>query len=461
MADTPATTDERTETPPRELTREYVAGGTQGAYARAIRALPHYIDDLTRDLGDDLYDRMLVDPQIISAVNTFKAAVLEDGVHLASAIADEHDGQYAQAQEIVQFCQTVLDGLTTPLNVVLWDLLDAIVYGNKVAEEVYALRNGKLVLTALKVKPRRTIAFVVDAYLNVLGLTARMPDQPGASVHVAGSATGTVPNLLPREKFAILTFRPKDSDPRGTSILRAAYNAWWLKMQSWPELLKFLAQFGSPSLVGITAEDAEGSFDKDENGNDIPETWQTAEQRLLAALLEFRNGTALALPHGASANALDVSDSNAFDGAIALFNREIMIAILHQTLATGEGEHASRAQAGVHQDTLGWIIKQSKQLVEWMLRTDVLRPLVRYNFGAEAEALTPQPSLGAVAQQDLTPLMTAVAALERAGYFDDDQRPEVDTKLGLPQRKHARRDQAQPNTNDASDATDGEDEDGQ
>ena len=426
---------------PVEPTTEYVAGGALRAYGQLVRSLPWHIDDITRDLGDDVYDRMLVDPQVLSCINIFKAGVLGDGLHLSAAIEQEDAPDYARAQELLTFCEDVLAALTTPLDAVLWDILDAIVYGNKVAEQVYALRDGQLVLTALKVKPRRSIAFVVDAYLNVLGMTAVMPGSY-APVQV-GSIGGDIlpPNLLPRSKFAILTFRPKDSDPRGTSILRAAYNAWWLKMQTWPELLKFLAQFAGAAIIGITSPDDRGGFDLDGDGQPIPGTWKSGEERMLDALMEFRNGAALALANGSQA--IPVSSTNggtAFERAISLFDKQIMIAILHQTLASGEGEHASRAQAGIHQDTLGLILRQAKHAVTGMFVRDILQPLVRYNFGDAALALTPKASLGEVEQQDMTAMLTAVAQLERAGWFEDDQRPAVDVKLGLPQRKQVTRD---------------------
>ena len=65
-----------------------------------VRGLPPYIDDLTRDFGDDLYSRMLVDGQVAACITILKAAILEDGIHLSPAIDEETDPQYELAKEI-------------------------------------------------------------------------------------------------------------------------------------------------------------------------------------------------------------------------------------------------------------------------------------------------------------------------------------------------------------------------
>lgn len=49
---------------------EYVSGGSWSWTASYLRSLAWYIDDTTRDLGDDLYDRMSLDPQIADGHQT-------------------------------------------------------------------------------------------------------------------------------------------------------------------------------------------------------------------------------------------------------------------------------------------------------------------------------------------------------------------------------------------------------
>src|SRR5438270_770319 len=62
--------------------QEYVAAGDYGFYQNLTRSLPWAIDDISTDFGDDVYDRMLHDPQILSCLNVLKAGILEDGINL-------------------------------------------------------------------------------------------------------------------------------------------------------------------------------------------------------------------------------------------------------------------------------------------------------------------------------------------------------------------------------------------
>lgn len=422
-----------------EAHQEYVAAGgrTWHAYGNAIMPLPWAIDDITRDFGADLYLRMLRDPQCLAVVNIFKASILDSGIRLASARPKPEQDGHKKAARLLEFCQEALDRIDT-LTESLWNQLDAIAVGNKIAEQTYIDHNGRLWLDKYKVKPARSLAFAVDAYMNVIGLLATIPGV--SSQAQTGTLIGDVsvqPNLLPRGKFAILSFRSEDSDPRGTSILRAAYTPWWAKMQVYPEYLKFLAQFAGPSIVGVTAPDAKGDYDYDGDGLAVPGSYKSAERRLADALLELRNGSAIAVPNGAAVTPLAVdyaAGGTAFDTAFGLFDRQIVKAVLHQTLATEEAQHGTRAQASVHQDALSMVLVQAKLSVARMIRADILRALIRYNFGDKYVPLTPLVNLGETEQQDVTPLMLAVAALERVGWFTDSQRPAVDSLLNLPQR---------------------------
>ena len=112
---------------------EYVAGGSLW---RGVQTLPRQIDDLTRDLGDDLYERMLIDPQVQACVNVLRASVLADGVTLSPAVTDEQADGYTKAVEIADFCTSVLADLSTPLADALWDLLSALPLGVRIAEQV-------------------------------------------------------------------------------------------------------------------------------------------------------------------------------------------------------------------------------------------------------------------------------------------------------------------------------------
>lgn len=424
--------------------RQYVAGSGLAWYSNYARSLPWAFDDLTADFGDDYYERMLFDAVVSSCVTIYKASVLEEGIALAPAIDDKDDPRYDKSKLMLEYCQRVIDDLDPSMDDTLWGMLDACAYGNKVAELNWSDERTytgmqHLRLVSIKVKPRRSTAFVVDTYLNVLGLVARIPGigvpvQTGTILAIA--EPGQLENMLPRSKFAVLTFRPKDNDPRGTSILRPANTAWYNKMQTWPEYLRYLAQFASPGLIGFTPPGAEAMPPTDGLGNPIPGPLVYPEQQMVATLTQWRNGAALAFQAGALVTPVQSQgEGRAFLSAFDEYDRQISKAILTQTLATGEGQHQARAAASVHQDVLTTLIRQGRRAVVRMLRRDVLQQIIRLNFGEQAtQELTPKVSLGNVEQVDFGTTANAIAALVKARYLDPSQYPAVDELLNLPAR---------------------------
>lgn len=433
-------------------TSERVAGSVSSYQSRRmLRGLPWAFDDLTRDFGDDIYERMLLDPTPRAVLNTLISSIIEEGVMCTCPVTDEGADGYALGMEICDFTRAVLDDLATPLDDVLWDMLGAIAVGARVAEEVYTLTPASsyslpttspiqrgaelLVLSALKVRPRRSVAFVVDAFMNVTGLLGRPPGGTIVTSIVVDSPGKPIADLLPREKFAVLSFRPVDNDPRGSSALRPAYTPWWTKMQVYPEFLKYLAQFASPSIAVMASEDATKNGVKVTNADGTVST-KPAVEVLGDALLAFQNGTGMAFPYGTLLDAIEVAgDGEAFHKAFTYCDQQISMAVLHQTLATLEAQHQARASSQVHQDTLDTIVRQAKRAVCLMLRRDVLRPMIAYNYGADAaRMLCPMVSLGSVERQDLAAMMNAVAQLARAGYLDPSQYAALDAQLNLPVR---------------------------
>jgi hypothetical protein len=446
--------------------REFVAGGGSGWWAAPARSLPHPFDDLTTDFGNDIYVEMMRDAQVAAAILVLKASILEDGVMLAPAVEDQSDSRYKRAVKIRDIAVRMLKRLDQPFDDVLWNMLDGLYLGNKVAEQVFewqTVGNEELLqLKALKPKPRQLVSFVVDPYMNLIGLIAARPGQAAPPVLVDGSPV-SADIILPPDKFCIFTHRPEDGDPRGTSALRPAYEAWWKKRQLGPEYLHYLSQFASPSVWATPPEGIERVPEMDPLGNltdedgavlDPDDPTQVAEaieplspqEELLALLLEWRNGYALAVAPGTQVHTVEmIGDGSSFLNAFQLYDSQITKAILTQSLATEEGQHQSRSAASVHQDVLDTLVRQGKQSLTRMIYYQILIPWVQRNWGDKAaEELVPVPSLGTTERQDLPALMTACAALMRAAYFAPSQLPAVDELLNLPVRDLSQAPVAQP-----------------
>lgn len=427
-----------------ELLREYVAGGEQLAVWRDRQtvALPWSLDDLRTDFGDDIYDRMLNDSQVAACAAVLKTAIIEDGINIISAVKGKDEDGFAKAKEIADEAIPMLEALSVPADDVWWDLLNAMFYGYGVAEQIFELRDGVtkknkskklLQLAKLKVKPRRSVAFVVDAYLNVKGLIGREPNGQFPSLTNIDPA-----KVISREKFAILTFRPKNGDPRGTSLLRSAFDPWWRKRQTHVELLKYLTQFASPSIWATAPEKAKATTqevpDPDNPGQMIRQII-TVEEALLRMLEQFKNGTVAALPFGTELHTIQsTGEGRAFFAAIGQADQDITRAMLTQELATTSGQFQTRAASQVHQDVLDTIVRAGKHMLARMVARDVLTPWVRYNWGDDCATLAPRVNFGETEAQDRATLINAIANLYRAGYIDDSQLIAIDEALGLPPR---------------------------
>jgi hypothetical protein len=237
-------------------TSEFVSGTPNVRLSSYAEALPFYIDDATKDFGDDLYERMLNDAQVYSCVEILKLNVLGEGYTLQPAVekptanpsqtpggAKNYGRQarldYDLAKEVADFCQDNLDGLYhtggKPFEAFLYEMMEALALGNKVAEKVYRdeddaaapyprlnarTRGRAVMLDRLKVKPRRCVRFVVNAFRDVVALTAVVPGRYDSLIPYGfyGADPSKSPANLPRDKFVIFTYNPKDNDPRGHAL---------------------------------------------------------------------------------------------------------------------------------------------------------------------------------------------------------------------------------------------------
>lgn len=430
--------------PEAPATAEAVSGGIPiwlGTYLNHLHSLPHFMDDLTRDFGDGIYDEMRKDPQVKSDLNTLKVAILSGGLSAVGCNAARDEDEEALASEIKDFCEFTVSNLRQPfITRTLWNMLDAMSYGVKVAEKVYreataedyqrfpllAARTNRqaLILDYLKVKHRRSVAFVVDKFLNVLGIAAMRPGMNGM-VSLATIAV-KAEDLLPLSKFAILTHDPTDEDPRGQSIHRTAYHSWWQKMQNWGEWLKFITLFGGPSLWINLPPGAVKTQTIDENGATVT---VDPYQANMEAGQNVRMGSVGVGAHGTEVIPLKMAgEGTAYSVLNDTSNREISKAHLLQTLATMEGQHQARASSQTHQDILGQLVAFLKSWVEAFIES-IWKHDIRLNYGEEAVRLCPKATLGDVNPEDVIEMFKAVAALEKVNYLTPRQKQYADGEL--------------------------------
>ncbi|HEX8653100.1 MAG TPA: hypothetical protein VF708_19945 [Pyrinomonadaceae bacterium] len=421
---------------PVDQTKEYVSGA--GFWSTKVGSiLSAFWDDVDRVLGLDTYERMANDPVISKDIRYQKISTLADGVQVYPAVNDK-DPEFETAKEIADFCHRCFEGLQRPLAETLDDLMTAafkrahgvaeITYNEPAAMGVDAY---KLTLKSIKVKPRNATAFVVDPFLNVIGFTAW--SYGGDSVAPAAKLDGQM--IIPREKFAVLTYETQDEDPRGVNQLRPAANYWQGKNLVPALHLKWLEKSGIPSTIGITAPNEpayQQPFD-----NDLPATdaqgnavVQTASEIMASRLADLESASSAAFAHGADVKVLQVAgDGSQFSRGYEEFDRQMDYALLLQSGATKDAKYGNRSAKQILKDIVDLLIWARKTKVASMLRHDVLRGVVEVNFGADKLHLTPFISLGDTERKDWA--TDAKAATEIGPYVPDSIWASMVRQLGL------------------------------
>jgi hypothetical protein len=295
-------------------------------------------------------------------------------------------------------------------------MLDCTTQGNKLGEIVAELCSegldaGRLVLKKLGVKKRQAWNFMVDKHMNVVGIRFRR---------------GSEFAILPPEKFIRFTWLPKDDDPRGTSVLRAAYTPWNMATQMYPQYFRYLKQFASPSLIGKTAQGAPNVV---VNGKTM-----TAQEYLLMLMVDFQNNSAMAIPFGSEILPIQASGKGeAFLDGFRYLNLEMVYSILLSTRATREAEHGSKADNEGGQNILGLAIEYGREVVCEPLRDSLYRFFVALNYGPEIAAIfTPHVYLGSVDKKNVAEMWNALANCYRAGAVTDSVRAEFHAEANAP-----------------------------
>jgi hypothetical protein len=261
--------------------------------------------------------------------------------------------------------------------------------------------------------------------MNVVGIRPEMGAAPGAGMQ-----------LLPREKFAILAWDPRNGDPRGTSILRPAYEAWNLKAKMFPGYFQFTQTFASPNVVGKVGDKSPDVRVDDVRGYQGPsdEGYLSAAQVMGWHLERFANNRWLIV------NSVDdieliypTTKGEAHLAGFDFANREIVSAILGTTTGTEEALHDSKAISQTGQDTIGLLVRRIKGVLARLVEWDLLWNLVRYNYGRDvADKFTPTVTLGDIEHQDFAAVGATCASLRTAGILKPNQDDWIlQNKLGL------------------------------
>jgi hypothetical protein len=432
---------------PDENAYDMVEGGYGGAFAW------HGVDE---------YYRMYHTPAVGSAFNALRTGVLSNSVNLlpaikprlAPALPGQTKGTQLEEDMAAEICESnrrLLDAWTTPVDMVLWEMMEDMFLGHVMAEIVAedvdgGPDDGLLAIKAIKPKPRSTYQFRVDRAFNVIGVRAlsfkdkwRDPDLKIEDVNGRPVGDYAEMKLYEGEALKHFTWSTWDSyrgDPRGRSCFRMAHYHWKMLQRLWPEVWKGWEQFGVPWLYCTTAPGAKMVPTVGKDGKPLSGPSVTAEYAMAMNGQRMRNGRVAAGPYDSKMTILESQkDASVASSGISILEGQITKSILLQIRATTEAKHGSKADSEVGQDIKGTLERFVRKTRERWLRSVLIRQN-EWNYGiAVAKRLTPLVDLGGTEHQDFAANASGVATLFQSAYFTKSQLPYVDTFLGLPQRQ--------------------------
>jgi hypothetical protein len=497
----------------KDYTRSFVVANAYTAGQNKI--LSNTTDDVEIEVSFRAYDNMERDSTIMKSKRILVTSVLSDELQMAPGATEEHVGAdefevYVQIQEL---CERMVRGIDRPFREVIEQLFgNAIKYGHGIAEteweyrldvpsskppkdpapkgKLSALFSGfsnwwkggitsdnkapadpasgaikkpilkgeklRLMPKSIKVKPRNSTRFVVDDYMNTVGLVPYNKAKAGLSFD----------EIVDRTKFMVLTLNKQDEDPRGKSMYRTAFNWVNLKTQLPAEMMRFILEESAPKSVGTLPPDMPPfEFERDEDGNILYEDPGTNKQPKMLTGAEsfkrqmegFRSGSGAVIPHGATLEPYKKGltgsgDAEIFSKIIKIIDDQMEEAILLQTLAQSEGEHQARSASQQVAEVLYNLVFWIRWQLAMMTMYDFLKVGITINVGEWAVKYMPMISFGDFTRRDWVEQLMALADAYFKGFIDDSQRAELMAWLNLPKPGTSRQELAAQQAEDAAKA---------
>lgn len=344
--------------------------------------------------------QMMLHPKISQHVWNLKSAIVGDGGRCIPAVSPYGYNKvyFPKALEICKFCEYALRNKNGSYFTSVFELLDAIHDGNKITpivlrDEASGPYSGYRVLDKLHVWPTNSYTFFRDEYGNTTDIQVPTRDR-GAAMET------TEARRYIREKFFVLTFRPVNDNPLGTSCLSAAYDPWYKDVHLDNEQMSYIAAFARPSVFIFAAPPPEGLSEKAaplyyKDGSPVLESDGThrkgyqSEQNSLS-FDEYKGGSTYALEHGAL---VEIQEASA--GGADLFRlmreenaKEMASAIYGTHLLTEGTRTVSTGGADMSTNVAQLNVSYGKKMLEEAEENDLLRLLVSQNFKG-FEWLTP------------------------------------------------------------------------
>lgn len=359
------------------------------------------IDDLVEKKGLDIYEEMEErDDMVRASLLLISLGRLSTDWTITPASRTE-----GIDQEVADFCSHVLRDLDgTSVSRLLGDSMEALKMGfsvsNRVMREIYPTGHkwaGKQGIRTFRPLPQTTITFKTTktGEIEPNGVWQATPH------HVVNSTQPEYFDQLPRDRFVIYTWQRKSGHPLGKSLLRSAWRWYFLKSQLMPWMAGFLETYGWPR---VWVEVAEG-------------TGEEERAAVLEALRTFQTQQRMVVTRGTDIHVEELKSTSSMDNykiGIDLANRGIARSCLQPATLIDQPEVGAYALGAAQKSTFEWVLENiGRTLRDEVMMEQVLRPLVRLNFGDRVDI--PTWSFDPFSEGDKVALSTMFKTLVDAG----------------------------------------------
>jgi phage gp29-like protein len=324
-------------------------------FAAKLGAFTEYMpnpDELLQDIGQtlEIYEKMKLDARISSLLDIRKADVLNYPYYLVPG------DDTPQAQEISDFAGKTIKALN--LYQEMKEFLSALDLGFSLSEVIWSLQDGKWRPVALKNRKAERFMFQPDGTPVLLNQGQKTPlDEP--------------------YKYIVHTHNSGAENPYGNAVLKQCYWPWIFKKAGWRFWLTAAEKFGVPTVLALFETDDEDKARE--------------RAKMLAEMLSgIQSDAAVALANVKEVTTLEVKgDLSSFKTLIEACDVQISYAITGQSLASGEGQYGTRAQAEVHEGQLDSLTGGDAKQLAYTLNKTLIAWIVELNYGPDA----PKPIL--------------------------------------------------------------------
>lgn len=323
------------------------------AIYKRMRLVPYTPDKLVSRKKIEIYDTMMEDPEIESAINTLKTLRLATGYQIVSASESPVHNEHKE------FVEYNLDNIEGSFNDDLREIMGGVEMGISLNEMVYykipaGRWAGKIGLRSIKSKNPKYFNIFTDDFDNI---------RADGIVNISSMDYGA---HYPVDKFIVYSFNKRYENIWGTSRIRTLYALWFVKQVIIRSLGIYIEKYGHPFPV-----------------MKHPPLDLESKNKLLTVLRQIRTETGLLIPKELELEL--VSDKGTHSDihlkAVDYIDKQIRKTILGQTLTAEEGKSGSYSLGQVHYDILMLYVQElGIDISHKAVNEQIIRRLIDYNF---------------------------------------------------------------------------------